>query len=390
MFSRDLIDMNFTTPNVNSADMNESIISREKWGSVVLQMCLFCLIAVVGFVANVLVLMAASQLCKHRTHRSTRSTYYIINLAVADLAIILVALPTDLVSHFTSWPFGEFSCKFIYPMRDVFVFVAIMTVTGLSIERYWVITGPFKTKPNPKHARVIIVSIWVVGYLFAGLPMVFVMKLISDPEDDRVIVCDPRWSSNTEQKVHVLLSIACIVLPACIITFCYIRIAKSLQRLQASRTSCISGEGKPTTSVISLVEQSKKVAKMLVIIVLAFCCCVLPFTTFALAAQFGYEGEDSGGDQLLLYALFISLFFTHSAVNPVILIIMSKEYRLEVARIVRALRDVCWKAETLRTYFTHIKTKNDYRQHRKESDNRVQLVDPPALDGEQQQRSTEV
>ena len=382
--------MNFTTPNVNSADMNESIISREKWGSVVLQMCLFCLIAVVGFVANVLVLMAASQLCKHRTHRSTRSTYYIINLAVADLAIILVALPTDLVSHFTSWPFGEFSCKFIYPMRDVFVFVAIMTVTGLSIERYWVITGPFKTKPNPKHARVIIVSIWVVGYLFAGLPMVFVMKLISDPEDDRVTVCDPRWSSNTEQKVHVLLSIACIVLPACVITFCYIRIAKSLQRLQTHRTSCISGEGKPTTSVISLVEQSKKVAKMLVIIVLAFCCCVLPFTTFALAAQFGYEGEDSGGDQLLLYALFISLFFTHSAVNPVILIIMSKEYRLEVAKIVRALRDVCWKAETLRTYLTHIKTKNDYRQHRKESDNRVQLVDPPALDGEQQQRSTEV
>ena len=387
MFSRDIVpDMNFTTTKPNWADMNESIISREKWGSVVLQLCLFCLIAVVGFVANVLVLMAASQLCKHRTHRNTRSTYYIINLAIADLAIILVALPTDLVTHFTSWPFGEFSCKFVYPLRDVFVFVAIMTVTGLSIERYWVITGPFKTKPNPKHARVIIVSIWVVGYLFAGLPMVFVMKLISETDDGRVTVCDPRWSSNTEQKVHVLLSIACIVLPACIITFCYIRIAKSLQRLQARRTSCISNEGKPTTSVISLVEQSKKVAKMLVIIVLAFCCCVLPFTTFALAAQFGSDG----GNQLLLYALFISLFFAHSAVNPVILIIMSKEYRLEVAKIVRALRDVCWKAETLRTYFAHIKTQNDYRQHRKESDNRVQLVNAPAMDGEQQQKSTEV
>ena len=384
-YSGILFKMNFTTAKPNWPDMNESITSREKWGSVVLQLCLFCLIAVVGFVANVLVLMAASQLCKHRTHRSTRSTYYIINLAIADLAIILVALPTDMITHFTSWPFGEFPCKFLYPLRDVFVFVAIMTVTGLSIERYWVITGPFKTKPNPKHARIIIVSIWVIGYLFVGLPMVFVMQLIDETEDGRFIFCDPRWSSNTEQKIHVLLSIACIVLPACIITFCYIRIAKSLQRLQTRRTSFVSSEGKPTTSVISLVEQSKKVAKMLVIIVLAFCCCVLPFTTFALAAQFG-----AGGDHNLLYALFISLFFAHSAVNPVILIIMSKEYRLEVVKIVRALRDVCWKAEALRTYFTHLRAQNDYRQHRKESDNRAQLVDAPAIDGEPQQRSTEL
>jgi hypothetical protein len=267
----------------------------------------------------------------------------------------------------------------------VFVFVAIMTVTGLSIERYWVITGPFKKKPNPKHARVIIVSIWVVGYLLVGLPMVFVMQMIEDREDTRIMICDPRWSTNMEQRVHVLLSIACIVLPACIITFCYIRIAKSLQRLQARRTSFVSNEGKPTTSVISLVEQSKKVAKMLVIIVLAFCCCVLPFTTFALATQFGAEGDHN-----LIYALFVSLFFAHSAVNPVILIIMSKEYRIEVARIVRALRDVCWKAEAVRAYFTHFKAQNDYCQHGKESDNHAQLVDPPAIDGEQQQKSTEL
>lgn len=359
-------------------------------GSVVLQLCLFCLIAVVGFVANILVLMAAAQLRKHRTHRNTRSTYYIINLAIADLAIILLALPTDMIDHFTSWPFGEFSCKFLYPLRDVFVFVAIMTVTGLSIERYWVIIAPFKSKLNPKHARVIILSIWVVGYLFVGLPLVFVMKLVMVHENGngRFLTCDPSWRSNTEKMVHVLLSIACIVLPACIITFCYVRIAKALQRLQARRTSLVSGEAKSTNSVISIVEQSKKVAKMLVIIVLAFCCCVLPFTTFAIAGQF----RTLEGNYHLLYALFISLFFSHSAVNPVILIIMSKEYRSEVVRIVRALRDVCWKAEVLRAHFTNFKVKNNnYQQHRKENENRAQLVDAPmVMDGEQQQRSTEL
>lgn len=386
LYSEILFEMNVTKTTPNWSDFNGSILSREKWGSVVLQLCLFCLIAVVGFIANVLVLMAASQLCKHRTHRNTRSTYYIINLAIADLAIILVALPTDMVTHFTSWPFGEFSCKFLYPLRDVFVFVAIMTMTGLSIERYWVITGPFKTKPNPKHARVTIISIWVVGYLFVGLPMVFVMKLVSETEDGRIIVCDPLWNSNTEQKIHVLLCIACIVLPACIITFCYIRIAKSLQTLQSRRTSFVSNDGgKPTSSMLSLVEQSKKVAKMLVIIVLAFCCCVLPFTTYALAAQF--RGEDN---QAVLYALFISLFFAHSAANPVILIMMSKEYRLEVVKIVRTLRDVCWKTRGIRTYFTHLKGQNDYLQQHKESDNCAQLVPAPAIDGDQQQRSTEL
>lgn len=379
--------MNKTTtmPTFDDQYDNNSVISHEMWGAVVLQLCLFSLIAVVGLVANVLVLVSASQLKRQRNYRSLRSTYYIINLAIADLAIILLALPTDMIPYFISWPFGEFSCKFLFPLRDVFVFVAIMTVTGLSIERYWVITGPFKTKPNPKHAKLIIVGVWIVGYLFAGLPMVFVMKLVKKSEDERMIACDTTWNTETEKRVHILLGIASIVLPSCIITFCYIRIAKSLQRLQSRRSSNVDIEGKPTSSVISLMAQSKKVAKMLVIIVIAFCCCILPFTLFAIISEFGSLTEDNNSN--IIYALFISLFFAHSAVNPIILIIMSKEYRLEVQKIARALKELCWKAD-IREYFARLATQKEYRQHRKESDNRDQLVRNP--EGELQQRSTEL
>lgn len=379
--------MNKTTtmPTFDDQYDNNSVISHEMWGAVVLQLCLFSLIAVVGLVANVLVLASASQLKRQRNYRSLRSTYYIINLAIADLAIILLALPTDMIPYFISWPFGEFSCKFLFPLRDVFVFVAIMTVTGLSIERYWVITGPFKTKPNPKHAKLIIVGVWIVGYLFAGLPMVFVMKLVKKSEDERMIACDTTWNTETEKRVHILLGIASIVLPSCIITFCYIRIAKSLQRLQSRRSSNVDIEGKPTSSVISLMAQSKKVAKMLVIIVIAFCCCILPFTLFAIISEFGSLTEDNNSN--IIYALFISLFFAHSAVNPIILIIMSKEYRLEVQKIARALKELCWKAD-IREYFARLATQKEYRQHRKESDNRDQLVRNP--EGELQQRSTEL
>lgn len=363
---------------------NSSAISHEMWEAVVLQLCLFSLIAIVGFVANVLVLVSASQLRRQRNLRSPRSTYYIINLATADLAIILLALPTDMIPYFTSWPFGEFACKFLYPLRDVFVFVAIMTITGLSIERYWVITGSFKTKPNPKNARVIIVSIWVVGYLFAGLPLVFIMKLVH--EDGKIVICETMWSTQTEKRVHMFLGIACVLLPSCIITFCYARIAKSLQRLQTRRSRNVGIEGPPTSSVISLVAQSKKVAKMLVIIVIAFCCCVLPFTIFAIISEFGILGESS--DNNIIYALFISLFFAHSAVNPVILLVMSKEYRMEVQRIARTLKELCWKAD-IRVFFARLAAQKEYRQHRKASDNRDQLVhDGPV--GEPQQRSTEL
>lgn len=379
--------MNTTTTKFPSEEQNKnnSVISHEMWGAVVLQLCLFSLIAVVGFIANVMVLVAASQLRRLRNNRSPRSTYYIINLAVADLAIILLALPTDLLPYFSSWPFGEFACRFLYPLRDVFVFVAIMTVTGLSIERYWVITGPFKTKPNPKHARVIIMSIWVVGYLFSALPLVFVMKLVDVSNAGKMIVCETVWRSETERKVHVLLTIMVLVFPSCIITFCYIRIAKSLQRLQMRRTSNVGIEGKPTSSVISLVAQSKKVAKMLVIIVVAFCCCVVPFTLWATIIVFG--SFDPGSNDHIVYSIMVSLFFAHSAVNPVILIIMSKEYRMEVVRIARALKEMCWKTE-IRAYFARFTAQKDYHQHRKGSDNRDQLVRDP--EGEPQQKSTEL
>lgn len=379
--------MNETGTASSFADEQHESVSHEGWEAVVLQLCLFSLIAVVGFVANVLVLVAASQLRRQRNLRSPRSTYYIINLAVADLAIILLALPTDLIPYFSSWPFGEFACRFLFPLRDVFVFVAIMTITGLSIERYWVITGTFKTKPNPKNARVIIVIIWIIGYLVAGLPMVFTMKLVR--ENDRIVVCDTMWRTQTEKRVHMLLGIACIVLPSCIITFCYVRIAKSLQRLQTRRSSEVSIEGRPTSSVISLVAQSKKVAKMLVIIVIAFCCCVLPYTIFALVVEFGTLGTSNDNIVLhsVIYAIVISLFFAHSAVNPLILVMMSKEYRMEVQRIARAVKEVCWKAD-VRAFFARLAAQKEYRQHRKASDNRDQLVHDP--EGEPQQKSTEL
>lgn len=60
---------------------------------------------------------------------------------------------------------------------------------------------------------------------------------------------------------------------------------------------------------------------------------------------------------------------------------------MEVQRIARAVKEVCWKAD-VRAFFARLAAQKEYRQHRKASDNRDQLVHDP--EGEPQQKSTEL
>ena len=122
----------------------------------VFQLVLYTFIFMVGFFGNCIVIYGVLQ----QGSSKTTSSCFIANLALSDLAVLVLSLPIGLLQELASWPFGELACKMFFPLGDVFLVVSIMTLTAISVERYRAIVTPFKNPnvfskppPSPENSR---------------------------------------------------------------------------------------------------------------------------------------------------------------------------------------------------------------------------------------------
>lgn len=70
---------------------------------------------------------------------------YIFSLALADLLVILVCVPTSGVIYtFEEWIWGETMCRITEFGKDVFYGVSVFTLTALAAERYCAIVNPLR------------------------------------------------------------------------------------------------------------------------------------------------------------------------------------------------------------------------------------------------------
>lgn len=279
----------------------------------IFQLIVFTAIFMVGFFGNCIVIYGVLQ----QGSSKTTSSIFIANLALSDLAVLVLSLPIGLLQELASWPFGELACKIFFPLGDVFLAVSIMTLTAIALDRYRAIVTPFKERFNKTQAKICIFVIWISCYLMVGVPTSFILKLVST---NGVKICYPFWDSATVRQIHKI-AIACLVtLPLFLIGYCYFRVVMALWKVRKIHQDCT----KNSLTTIRL-EQKRKLVKMLIIIVIAFSVCLLPYIIFALVLEFaGMERSPSVNIGLVVV---LSLFYTNSAINPIILCTMSKDYR---------------------------------------------------------------
>ncbi|UXI21075.1 Mechanosensory protein 2 [Sarcoptes scabiei] len=71
--------------------------------------------------------------------------YFICNLAIADLLVIIFCLfPNLLGSILTNWILGRFVCKAVTYLQGVSVSASIYTLVAISIDRFYGIHQPFQ------------------------------------------------------------------------------------------------------------------------------------------------------------------------------------------------------------------------------------------------------
>lgn len=280
----------------------------------IFQLILFTAIFVVGFFGNSIVIYGVLQ----QGSSKTTSSCFIANLALSDLAVLVLSLPVGLLQELASWPFGEIACKIFFPLGDVFLTVSLMTLTAIALDRYRTIVTPFKKRVSKRQAKICIALIWICSYLVVGIPTSFILKLVST--DDGVKVCFPFWNNAIEKQIHKILIASIATLPLLLIGYCYFRVVISLWKVRI----IYRDSAKNSLTTIRL-EQKRKLVKMLIVIVIAFSVCLLPYIIFALVLEFaGIERTPSVNVGLVAV---LSLLYANSAINPLILCTMSKDYR---------------------------------------------------------------
>ena len=280
----------------------------------IFQLFLFTTIFIIGFFGNCIVIYGVLQ----QGSAKTTSSCFIANLALSDLAVLVLSLPVSLLQELASWPFGELACKIFFPLGDVFVAVSIMTLTAIALDRYRAIVTPFKDRFSKKQAKICLSLIWILCYLTVGLPTTFLLKLVVTETGEKI--CYPFWNNATERRIHMVLIATLVTLPLFLIGFCYIRVVLALWKVQI-----IHRETTKNSIAMMRLEQKRKLVKMLIVIVVAFSACLLPYIVYALFLEFA-EKERSSSDNIGLVTV-LSLLFANSAINPIILCSMSKDYR---------------------------------------------------------------
>lgn len=318
--STDVPSGNFTQTNTFTASALEPL-----W-LVVIRLSVEAFIALAGVIGNLAVCFAISQ---HRSLNTVPTNTYIRNVAVGDLASLLVSFPLGTVAErFAYWPLGEFTCRYIFPLSDTFFGVSIWSITAIAVERHRILNARFPQMASRSLAkpRIVCAVIWIFSFLGISLPLLLVFDYYQQSDG---IYCVAEWPNNELFYIYsIALTLVTYVIPLSLIVMSYCAIKRKLRKsesfnMEIAENSCT---GSFRTSQVSLVKtRSKRVSKIMTPVVVVFAITVLPLSIFRLIPidyHFKYQKFS-----FIYFRICIFFYLFNSACNPFIYSLVSRRFR---------------------------------------------------------------
>lgn len=267
----------------------------------------FCVIIVIGFLGNLVVIFHGT---KRRVLSKHYSNYFILSIAVADLGVVLMAIPVNIVEYTIGLDISQFTCAFILPIRETFQCAAMQSVGILGLARLRHITKQPHVPISKRTSLVIIAVIWLNSYLLISLPDAFVYKVTASA------TCDPEWSSELMKKIHITCTSAALYLPILVATVSYVAILKKTKNLW-----------RPNSNVDAAARKSRNLSILLVLLMATCWISAMPLAVYMLLLT--YHLVDI---PLIWWSVIGILFYSSSAINPLLVLVMNRDYRFQFPR----------------------------------------------------------
>ncbi|UJR14989.1 hypothetical protein I4U23_001967 [Adineta vaga] len=106
----------------------------------------------------------------YNTYLRTPTNFYLLNLAVSDLMILLCNLPLEMLEiYHHQWPLSSIFCKLRNISAEFFTCSSILTILAFTCERYFAIVHPIYLHrlSHFRRAQNIIIFIWLISFGFS-------------------------------------------------------------------------------------------------------------------------------------------------------------------------------------------------------------------------------
>lgn len=316
---------NFT---LNMTDKNDSVIVPTQNGNFIepppmrwILRLIFIVVFIVGIVGNSVVCVAVIR----RKRMRTSNNIFTFNLALCDLLIVVVFLPTQMAAfeNNQNWALGNFMCRFVYTLVPVCFSASIGTLLAITCDRYRAIAYPLKPRLSGRKVKIILAIIWS-GSLAICFPLIIVAGLVR-PAPGQVFCDEPFWPGEIYLEVYWnFIFVIQYFLPLAIIAVLAILMAVKIRKNNA-----IQLLPKCSQVVVSAVKQrmkqTSKITNMLIALVILYAICMLPQHLVFLWLTYG----DLGSSKYRVYVLRFGNVFpmANSALNPIVYGTLNKEFK---------------------------------------------------------------
>ncbi|NXO02188.1 GPR34 protein, partial [Rhinopomastus cyanomelas] len=315
---------NLTNLTVNTLEIQNTTNCLLDDNSLSLALIVFyTIIFVIGLAGNIIALFAF--LCIHQKRNSIQ--VYLLNVAIADLLLIF-CLPFRILHHVNknTWMFGLILCKIIGTLFYMNMYISIVLLGLISLDRYIKIT---KSAKRPKMLTTtqsirLCCIVWVIA--LAGFMVVVAPSFFKSQDKNSAMCFHYRDKQNAKTEAilnYILVMIFWMVFFLLVLS--YVKIAKNLLKISKKRAN-FPNAGK-----------YMQTARNSFIVLIIFTICFVPYHMFRFVyitsqlqkpSCYWKEIIHKCNEVMLIFSSF------NSCLDPVMYFLMSRSVRKTVFQLI--------------------------------------------------------